>query len=502
MAPRFLSGLLGLALACTGDIGDVRPTPEEECAAGHVVARRLSRAEYDNTVRDLFAFDVGRPADAFPADVPGVNGLTVSDRFLEEHEEAVARLASLAIENGFITCDPVTRGYRECVEILMEPFMERAWRRPVTREEIDDVTRYLDVVGAEPGETEPFRRVIELGIQAVLMSPNFLFRFEPLDDPTSPLATPLGDYELASRLSYFLWETMPDDELFAAAADGRLGDAAELEAQVERMLADPRSLALVDRLTREWLTTNRVDSLNPNPELYPTFDPALLESMRRETALFVGEFLREDRSYRDMFDADFTYVDDALATHYGLPEAGTLTEFTRVSLADNPQRGGLLTQASVLVATSVPRNDPTAEVSETNIIVRGQFVLAQLLCTHPPPPPPGLDVSAIQAEAQRDIPDTAPRKVREGVRQMMQPCATCHSFMDPIGFSMEHYDVTGAWRENDALGTAVDSTGVLLGAEGYEVGEFDGARSLGALLESDPRISHCLTETILRLALG
>jgi hypothetical protein len=382
--------------------------------------------------------------------------------------------------------------------------MERAWRRPITREELDGVTRYLDVVASEPGETEPFRRVIELGMQAVLMSPNFLFRFEPLDDPTTPRATPLGDYELASRLSYFLWETMPDDELFAAAEEGSLGDAAGLEAQIDRMLDDPRSLALVDRLTREWLTTNRIDSLNPNPALFPTFDAALLESMRRETELFVGEFLREDRSYRDMFDADFTYVDDALARHYGLPEAGTLsaTEHTRVSLAGSTQRGGLLTQGSVLVATSVPRNDPTAEVSETNIIVRGQFVLAQLLCTHPPPPPPGLDVSSIQAEAQRDIPDTAPRKVREGVRQMMQPCATCHSFMDPIGFSMEHYDITGAWRETDALGTAVDTTGVLLGADGNEVGEFDGARSLGSLVRDDPRISQCLTETILRLALG
>ena len=510
---RGVSTVLVLAVAgCTGIIDDPAsgggaggPGGLEgpECDPGQVVARRLSRAEYDNTLRDLFPFDVGRPSDSLPADIAGVNGLTVSDRFLEEHEETTAAIAAQAIEDGFITCDPAASSALDCARELLRPFMERAWRRPVTAEELDGVVRYLDVVAAEPDEPEPFRRAIELAIQATLMSPSFLFRFEPVLDESSPSVEPLGDFELASRLSYFIWESMPDEPLFAAARAGRLGDPTELRSQVERMLDDPKAAALVDRLAREWLSTDRIDYLTPSAALYPEFDRALLAGMKEETNLFIGEFLRDDRSFREMFDADFTYVDAALARHYGLPGAESLSEgFTRVSLADVPERGGLLTQGAVLVATSVPRNDPTAEVSETNIIVRGEFVLRHLLCAHLPPPPDGLDVTQIQADAQMDIPDTAPRKVREGVRQEMQPCASCHSYIDPIGFSMEHFDPTGAWRTMDTLGTEVDSTGVLLGEDGLPVGDFEGARSLGTLLARDERVSECLAETVLRLALG
>ena len=485
------------------DVGDSRAAACTASQAGQVVARRLSREEYNNTVRDLFGLDVGRPADAFPDDVAGANGLTVSDQFLQDHEDAVARLATLAIDRGFITCDPAASGARTCAREILAPFIERAWRRPVTSEEVEGVLRYLDVVAAEPDEADPFRQAIELAIQAALMSPNFLFRFEPIDDPTSPASQPLGNYELANRLSYFIYESMPDEALFSAAAAGTLTDPEELEAQVERMLADPKAEEFADRLTREWLSTDRVDLLNPSHTLYPEFDRDLLQSMKQETALFVGEFLRDDRSFRDMFDAEFTYVDAPLARHYGLPGADTLSgDFARVSLAGVPERGGLLTQGAVLATTSVPRNDPTAEVNETNIIVRGKFVLSQLLCADLPPPPEGLDVAQIQADAQMGIPDTAPRRVREGVRQTMQPCAGCHSRMDPIGFSMEHYDVTGAWRTTDALGTTVDSTGVLLGDDGRSVGDFDGARSLGTLLKRDPRISYCLTQTVLRMAVG
>jgi hypothetical protein len=218
--------------------------------------------------------------------------------------------------------------------------------------------------------------------------------------------------------------------------------------------------------------------------------------------LFLTEFLTEDRSFRDTLDADFTYVNDRLAAHYGLPDADTFSsEFTRVSLADVPQRGGLLTQGAVLAATSVPNNDATAQVTETNIIVRGAFVLGRFVCFELPPPPADLDVNQAQADAQKDIPDSAPRKVREGVRQTTLPCSNCHSYLDPMGFAMEHFDVTGAWRTVDTLGTTVDATGVLIADGGQPVGEFDGARELGALLKKDPRISGCVTETVLKLAL-
>jgi hypothetical protein len=154
----------------------------------------------------------------------------------------------------------------------------------------------------------------------------------------------------------------------------------------------------------------------------------------------------------------------------------------------------------VAAVTSVPHNDPTAQVNETNIIVRGKFVLERFACFELPPPPEGLDVNEVQADAQKDIPDTEPRKVREGVRQSTQPCASCHMYLDPMGFSMEHFDVTGAWRTLDVLGTTVDATGVLLGSDNLPAGEFDGARELGTLLKQDPRLTACFTETMLKLA--
>jgi hypothetical protein len=473
-----------------------------EDTPGRVVARRLSRSEYNNTLRDLFPeFDVGSPADGLPDDVEGAIGLTVSDYYLEKHEQAIADLAEHVVDNGFVTCDPGVEP-RSCAREVFEPFMKRAWRRPVTSDEVDNVLRYFDVVAAEAGETDGFHQAIKLSIQHVLMAPNFLFRFEQLEDPASTEPQPLGSYEIASRLSYFIYASMPDDALFEAADAGRLTEPAELETQVRRMLADPKSTALVDKLASAWLSADRVDLLNPNPETYPSFDEELRQSLKRELDLFLTEFLTEDLSFKDALDADFTYVDRRLAAHYGIADAENFSDdFTRISLADLPERGGLLTQGAVLAATSVPHNDATAMVTETNIIVRGKFVLDKFVCFELPPPPAGLDVNQAQADLQKDIPDTAPRKVREGVRQLNQPCASCHQYLDPIGFSMEHFDVTGAWRTVDTLNTTVDATGALLGADGKPVGEFDGARELGRLLKNDPRISSCVSETVLKLAL-
>jgi hypothetical protein len=482
---------------------DDGPVPSGcEDTPGRVVVRRLSRSEYDNTLRDLFpAFDVGSPSDALPDDVEGAIGLTVSDYYIEKHEQVVADLAAHVVDNGFVTCDPGIEA-RSCARQLFEPFMKRAWRRPVTSEEVENVLRYFDVVAGEAAETDGFHQSIRLGIQHVLMAPHFLFRFELLEDPSSTEPQSLGNYEIASRLSYFIYASMPDDALFEAADAGRLTGPEELETQVRRMLADPKATALVDKLASAWLWADRVDLLNPNPETNPSFDEDLRQSLKRELSLFLTEFLTEDRSFKDALDADFTYVDRRLAAHYGIPDAENFSDdFTRISLADLPERGGLLTQGAVLAATSVPNNDATAMVTETNIIVRGKFVLEKFVCFELPPPPAGLDVNEAQADLQKDIPDTAPRKVREGVRQANQPCTSCHSYLDPIGFSMEHFDVTGAWRTVDALGTTVDATGSLIGADGLPVGEFDGARELGTLLKNDPRISSCVSETVLKLAL-
>jgi hypothetical protein len=478
-------------------------------SSGRVVARRLSRAEYNNTVRDLFGFDVGRPADDFPEDVTGGdddnnNGLTVSELLFEKAEAAAGRLARLALDNGFVGCDPTKIDRRACARQTLEPFMARAWRRPVTPAEVDGVLRYLALVEAERGEKDPFGQAIALAIQHVLLSPSFLFRFEIVENPASPAPQRLNDHDLASRLSYFIYGSMPDPPLFAAARSGKLRDPRELEAQVRRMLADPKAQDLVDRLAGGWLWGHRVDLVNPKASAHPTFDGELRQSLKKETALFVRELLVEDRDFRDALDADFTYVNERLAKHYKLAgAAGVLgKELKRISLATAPERGGLLTQGATLAATSAPLNIPTAEVIETNVIVRGLFVLEHLLCSHLPAPPEGLDVGQIQADAQKNVAPTAPRKEREAVRQTMAACAGCHSVLDPLGFSMEHFDVTGVWRSADTFKTPVDSTGVLKGDDGRIAGRFDGARSLGTLLKNDRRFAGCVTKAVFNLAVG
>lgn len=432
----------------------------------------------------------------------GPSGLAVSDYFLLKHEEVATELAKRAVDADIITCDPAVDA-PACAREVLAPVMERAWRRPVTEAEVDAVLRHLDVVEQEQAEPSKFTQAIRLGIQHILMAPHFLFRFEVLPDPTATEPQPLGNYELASRLSYLVYGSMPDDKLFAAAAAGKLTNPEELEAQFMRMLADPKGSVFVDRLIGEWLLVDRLDLLQPEATLYPNYDAELRDSMKKELTLFVKEFLTEDRDFRDMLDADFTYVNDTLAKHYGIPKADTYShEFKRVSLADVPERGGLLTQGALLSATSVPHNDPTAVVSETNVIIRGQFVLEQLVCFQLPSPPDGVDVNQVQAEAQKDIADSEPRKVREGVRQAIQPCQGCHQYLDPIGYSMEHFDITGAWRTKDFLGTPVDSTGILKGGSGVDTGTFEGARSLGTLLKEDPRVSSCLVQNVMKLAVA
>lgn len=501
------------SIACLGCVGDIGSTSDREgseptkdppsvCAesTGRVVARRLSRSQYTNTLRHLFPeLDVGSRGQDLPADAAGANGLTVSDYFFQKHETIATEIADLAVKEGFITCNPSIDA-PACAREVFEPFMERAWRRPVTEEEVDSALAYLEVVESESVETNKFEQAIRLGIQYVLMAPDFLFRFEPVADVTSSEPQPLGNFEMACRLSYFIYRSMPDDELFDAARAGKLTDPQELEAQFDRMLSNPKSGELVDRLLAKWLAVDQLDQFNPDPLLYPDYDEELRDSMKQELSLFVKEFITEDRNFRDMLDADFTYLNDRLAKHYGVP--GTFSsDFTRVSLSDVPQRGGLLTQGAVLAATSVPHNDPTALVTETSIIFRGTFVLNRVACSPMPPPPDDLDINQLLEDSQEDIPDTAPRKEREGIRQSMPECAVCHSFIDPIGYSMEHYDVTGAWRDFDSFDTKVDATGVLKGSGGVDVGSFDGARELGTLLKSTPHLANCLIENVLRQAL-
>jgi hypothetical protein len=321
---------------------------------------------------------------------------------------------------------------------------------------------------------------VKLGLRAILLSPNFVFRVELDDDPRSTTSHSLNDYELATRLSYFLWSSTPDDELSARADDGTLHSVAVMEAQIRRMLRDSKSSALQQNFMGEWLYTRAVDSLQPNPALFPQFDANLKVAMRQETELFFKSLLDENRNALELIDADYTFVNDRLADHYRLPRVGG-TEMRRVSLSGT-QRGGILSQASFLAVSSHP--------NRTSPVKRGKWVLSQLLCAEPPPPPP-------------NVPPFEEGTGQGTLRQRMEAhrsnptCASCHALMDPIGFGLENFDAIGHWRDRDSDGSLIDSSGQLPNHS-----TFSGARELAALLKQDDRVPSCVVTQLATYALG
>ncbi len=428
---------------------------------GRVTIRRLNRIEYNNTIRDLIGVDF-RPADDFPSDDVGYGFDNIGDVLslppvlLERYHDAAASISERAIDASadrgwgaavseshrrILFREPRSPGeYPDAARAILERFATRAYRRPVTPEE---TSRLLGLVELALRNGDSFERGIQVAVQAVLVSPHFLFRVELDSRPRGPVDTarpphvvePLGDYEIASRLSYFLWSTMPDEELFGLAAMGKLREPEVLKGQVARMLKDNRSRALVENFAGQWLQIRNLKTVNPDRERFPDFDEPLRQAMIRETELFTAEIVREDRSVLDFLDADFTYVNDRLARHYGM--AGISGEaFRRVRLQD-PVRGGLLTQASILTVTSNP--------NRTSPVKRGRWILEQILGAPPPPPPPGVAPLAEDRAADSSL----------SLRQRMEQhrarpnCAFCHNRLDPLGFGLENFDGVGAWRERE-----------------------------------------------------
>ena len=365
---------------------------------------------------------------------------------------------------------------REAAREIVANFAALAFRRPVKAEEVDKLLKLYDNAEAEG---ERFEDRVRLALQGVLVWPDFLFRIErdPAGVPEGT-AYPIGEFELASRLSYFLWSSMPDAELLRLAAEGRL--RADLKGQVGRMLLDPKSSAFVQNFVGQWLTTRKLAYVNPDAKTFPDFDEGLRASMVRETELFFEAVLREGRSLLDLLDADFSFVDARLAKHYGI-DGVEGPEFRRVKLP--PNRGGILTQASVLTLTSNP--------TRTSPVKRGKWVLDQILDTPPPPPPP-------------DVPDLAEEKQLTGsLRKVMEMhresplCASCHNKMDPIGFAFENYDAVGAWRDKDGA-FDIDPSGTLPDGR-----SFRGPAELKAILRGQKdTFARCLTEKVLTYALG
>jgi hypothetical protein len=364
-----------------------------------------------------------------------------------------------------------------CARRILTPLANRAWRRPVTSQEVSSL---LQLAAAAQKRGDSFERSIGVALQAVLVSPYFLFRIEL--DPVQAGTYRLNQYELATRLAYFIWSSMPDDELRTLADRGQLQSPAVMQGQIKRMLADPKSKRLVDAFGGQWLQTRNLDTLKPDARKFPDYDEDLRDAMKTETQMFLQAIVDEDRSVLDLLDARFTYLNERLARHYGIPGV-TGDEFRRVAL-DGVQRSGILTQASVLTVSSYP--------TRTSPVIRGKYTLENILGAPPPPPPgnvPPLDEASLGTAAT--------------VRQQLEKhranavCASCHSKMDPLGFGLENYDAIGRWRTLDGK-LPVDATGVLPNGK-----TFSTPAELKNILKSDPDVfARCIVQKMFVFALG
>jgi mono/diheme cytochrome c family protein len=378
-------------------------------------------------------------------------------------------------------CQPTKPSKEEgCAERILSTVMRRAYRRPVTGADLQKPMGFY----RESRRAETFEAAIETALSAVLVSPQFLFRVE--QDPVSvapKTAYRLSDLELASRLSFFLWSSIPDDELLETAVRGELSQPGMIEQQVRRMLADPRSRNLVSNFAGQWLYLRNLESATPDLRLFPDFDDNLRQAFRKETEFFFESVLREDRSVLDLLKADYTYLNERLAKHYGIPNVYG-SRFRRVSLGKDSKRGGLLRQGSVLTVTSY--------ATRTSPVIRGKWVLENVIGTPPLPPLPNVP-------ALKDNTVSATLSVRERLakHRANSVCASCHNMMDPVGFSLENFDAVGRWRILEE-GKPIDNAGGL-----PDGSTFEGVSGLeDGLLNRPELFVGTLTEKLLTYALG
>ena len=380
------------------------------------------------------------------------------------------------------TCAPAgDAGAEPCAREILSTLAGRAYRRPVTDDDLDVLMPFYADGAAAGG----FERGIQQGLERLLVSPEFLFRIER--DPAD--VTPgdsyrVSDLELASRLSFFLWSSIPDDRLLDRAMAGELRDPAVLEAEVRRMLADERARALTDNFAEQWLYLRDIETKEPDPAFFPEFDENLRQAFSRETELFIDSILRGGGPVTDLLTADYTFINERLARHYGIPHVYG-SHFRRVSLADTERRG-LLGQGGILTLTSY--------ATRTSPVLRGKWILENLMAAPPPPPPP--DIPAL-AETADDGAALSMRAAME--RHRANPaCASCHAQMDPLGFALENFDAIGRWRDRGESNDAIDASGVLPDGSAFE----GPAGMREALLRDERRFVATITEKLLTYALG
>ncbi len=467
----------------------------EKMLAGSTISRRLNRLEYNNTLRDLFGVDL-HAGDLLPSEGGGGEGFdnagatlfttpTLMEKYLEAAELVLGTLLPAAAkekgpaEQGspakpddkldagqlgsarkallIAVPGPKTTPH-EAARKVIESFLPQAFRRPATPKEVD---RYLSIFDKATKRSDSFEQSLKLALKGVLVSPSFLFLSET--PPEKPGVYQLDHYEVASHLSYFLWASMPDARLLQLASQRKLHDEKVLRGEVKRMMRDTRSRGLADGFAAQWLGIRPLGvTIRPDARVYPQFDEALAAAMREETLLFFDTIVREDRSLLEIIDADYTFVNERLAAHYKI-EGIKGPQMRRVEL-DDPARGGVLGQASILTVTSFPHR--------TSPVLRGRWILEELLGAEVPPPPP--DVPVLN-ERQKGGSTLTFRQQLEKHRSKAE-CATCHSRMDPLGFGLENFDALGRWRTEQG-GKPIDSVGITPAGE-----KFDGPAELKKLL--------------------
>ena len=415
-----------------------------------------------------------------------VDGLDITgdpsvDRISVEGPFKPAGAGDTASRKKIFLCTPTAASDElPCARRIVSALMIHAYRRPVKDSDLETPLSFYQRRRNNGGS---FEAGIESALQLILASPEFLFRFEPDPAGVAPnTAYRLDDLALASRLSFFLWSSVPDDQLVNLASQHKLRDPAVMEQQVKRMLADPRAEALVDNFAEQWLFLRNLKTASPNLEAFPDFDDNLRQAMRQETKLFFQSIVREDRGALDLLNADYTFVNERLARHYGIP-AIYGSQFRRVQITD-PNRRGLLGQGSILTVTSYP--------NRTSPVQRGKWILTNLLGI-PPSPPPGNFALKEQEENQK------PLSMRERMEAHRTDaiCAGCHKVMDPIGLALENYDAIGRWRSTDD-GAPIDPSGTL-----FNGAKVNGPAALRQMLTSRPEVFiGVMTEKMLTYALG
>lgn len=449
--------------------------------------RRLNRVEYNNVVEDLFGLDT-KPASEFPADDVGEGfdniGEVLSlppllmEKYLDAAELITGQLDKPAVWLQVFPELPRDGDFdNDAVRESIGRLAERAFRRPLVN---DELQRLLDLYKLARDEGYDSSASVKLALQAILVSPQFLFRQEEhVGGDGEP--KPLDDYALASRLSFFLWSRLPDDELLELAKQNRLNDPEVVAQQTRRMLQDNRAEALVQNFVGQWLELRLLGSLAPDPDLFPAFDDALREAMVGETKAYFRSIIRSDNSILELLDSDYTFVNERLAKHYGI--AGVEGDsFRRVRL-NNDRRGGILTHASILTLTSNP--------TRTSPVKRGKWILDNILGTPPPPPPPNVP--------ELEEGDELLGSLRERMQQHREnpSCAVCHRKMDALGFGFENFDAIGAWREKDGR-YEIDPAGELPGKIAFNTP----SELRRILVSNSDEFTNCLTRKLLTYALG